>query len=260
MEGLLRAAAASGFATSALGVSAGGVALEMTSRSMKEAALDPGPGFCRTGSFRGDAREALLGGGATGSFFTIGLIRGGGTKSRSSGRAGSMGGRLLSGGAFSSWRGCDDGRDGGRDCDLVCGGVGRGVLGGSEVSLYTSPNRPNAPGPVIPFRDRGGKLATSSLLVVLELAMESWLLLFCDIHRGVAVGRSLEVVESKLPPGELVPFGRARTGGVWVRSRAASETAVAGVTGVLLVCWVAVDSDICGRVCVGACRLEAPST
>ena len=84
--------------------------------------------------FLGDMRSALRGGGSTGSFF-IGLIKGAGTRSLSANCGGfirSIGGRFLSGGRS-------------------LGGSGEG-----------SPNRPRAPGPAMPPRDRGGKLEESS--------------------------------------------------------------------------------------------------
>lgn len=52
-------------------------------------------------SFRGAILSVLLGGGAMGSGLFIGLTRGGGTRSRSRGRVGSIGGLLLSGGGLS---------------------------------------------------------------------------------------------------------------------------------------------------------------
>lgn len=52
--------------------------------------------------FLRDMRSALRGGGTIGSLLNAGLISGGGTRSRSCGRDGSIGGRLLSGGGFSS--------------------------------------------------------------------------------------------------------------------------------------------------------------
>lgn len=84
--------------------------------------------------FLGDIRSALRGGGSTGSFF-MGLIKGAGTRSLSANCGGfirSIGGRFLSG--------------------------GRSLAGSGGMS----PNRPKAPGPAMPPRDRGGKLEESS--------------------------------------------------------------------------------------------------
>jgi hypothetical protein len=69
-----------------------------------------------------------------------------------------------------------------------------------------SPNRANEPGPDIPLRDRGGRLEASSLLVVTEVASDSWLLLYWFTHAGIArsLATGAEVVESKLPPGDPV--------------------------------------------------------
>lgn len=76
-----------------------------------------------------------------------------------------------------------------------------------------SPNRPKAPGPAIPLRERGGRLDPSSLRAV---AKESWLLLLCAAH-GACL-RSRETDESKLVVGELPPFSGGRgEGPFWNR-------------------------------------------
>lgn len=174
-------------------------------------------------------RSELRGGGATGSRgggsrdigsrFWFGAISGGGTKSRSSGRVGSIGGRRLSGGSCESSLGVLGREEG---CE---GGCGKGCDGGSGGSPLPSPKRPNAPGPGMPFLERGGRLDASSLRYSLLLSLvslvslvandaaatDSWLLLFEAILRIPSL--SLDAVESMLPAGEPLPLGGERTGG-----------------------------------------------
>jgi hypothetical protein len=122
-----------------------------------------------------------------------------------------MGGLFLSGGGFSST--CGGG---------CCFGVGgSGSEGGSIDGSRDSPNRPNAPGPVMPLRERGGRLDASSLLAARDVATESWLLLFCAMRLSGSLSR--DVVESMLPAGEaradeaVVSVGRRPWVGLNVR-------------------------------------------
>ena len=103
-------------------------------------------------------------------------------------------------------------------------------------------------------------LEVSSLL----FAKESWLLLFCAVHRG-AGGLSPDRVESKLAAGEFEPFSGGRTvGGFWKRGCSgvlnAEGTGGTGAVGGALG-WLGEGSRGGGRgAAAGGGRLPAPRT
>jgi hypothetical protein len=85
-----------------IGSARGGSGADGASKSITVAAEGKGIVGRLTDSLRGDSLSALRGGGATGSRLFAPPIKGGGTRSLSNGRVGSIGGRLLSGGTWSS--------------------------------------------------------------------------------------------------------------------------------------------------------------
>lgn len=123
VEGVFRAVGRS--ATSGFVTSNGRVAVEDTgdgvcrsrSRSLTLPARDGAADVWLSEPLLEAIRSVLRGGGTTPSFLLPGLISGGGTKSRSWGLDGSMGGLLLSGGGLS----CVDNGGGGCCGGCVCG-------------------------------------------------------------------------------------------------------------------------------------------
>lgn len=109
----------------------------------------------------------------------------------------------------------------------------------------------------MPLRERGGMLDVSSPFVAVELAIESWLLLFWAVHRGT--DRSLDAVESKLPAGDLLSFAEGRTRGEGLGYRGASPRLLLGAADdVAIVCWLVAGSIVCCRGGVPVGRLPAP--